>query len=128
MMLKVIFCYGRGIAAPQIGEMIRVIFINTLEFKGPLINPRFVWKSDRQFEVWDSCFSFSVAFFVLVDRNYSIKVEYYDLKGEKCLLDAENNLSELFQHEIDHLDGILAIDRMKDCKKVMMRSEWENLR
>lgn len=43
------------------------------------------------------------------------------------MIDAENELSELLQHEIDHLDGILATDRMKDVKKIMMRQEWEKM-
>lgn len=117
--------YGHGIAAPQIGASKRVIFIDTEEFKGTLTNPTIIWKSDEKIEIWDSCFSFSVAFFVLVDRNRSIKVQYFDQEGERHLLTADNTLSELLQHEIDHLDGILAIDRMKN-KKIIMRSEWQN--
>jgi len=119
------FGCGRGIAAPQISELKRVIFIDTQVFRSPLINPRIVRVSDRKFEVWDSCFSFNMAFFVLVDRYYRIRVEYLDQGGKKQVTDAENELSELLQHEIDHLDGILATDRMKDVKKIMMRQEWE---
>jgi peptide deformylase len=119
------FGYGRGIAAPQIGELKRIIFVNMPEFRSALINPRIVWASDRKFEVWDSCFSFNLAFFVLVDRYYGIKVEYYDENGKGHVIEAEDKLSELLQHEIDHLDGVLALDRMKDPKKMMMRSEWE---
>jgi len=119
------FGYGRGIAAPQIGVPRRVILIDTDEFKGPLINPRASWKSDNKFEVWDSCFSFNVAFFVLVSRNYSIKAESSDQQGEPHLLAADKTLSELLQHELDHLDGILATDIVKDNKKMIMRSEWE---
>jgi len=119
------FGYGRGIAAPQIGELKRVVFIDMPGFNSSMINPRIVRSSDRKFEVWDSCFSFNVAFFVLVDRYYSIRVEYFDQESRKHVVDAEDKLSELLQHEIDHLDGILAIDRMKDTKAIMMRSEWE---
>jgi peptide deformylase len=119
------FGYGRGIAAPQISELKRVIFIDTEVFRSPLINPRIVRVSDRKFEVWDSCFSFNIAFFVLVDRHYRIRVEYLDQGGKGQVIDAENDLSELLQHEIDHLDGILATDRMKDVRKIMMRQEWE---
>jgi len=119
------FSYGRGIAAPQIGELRRVVLIDMPSFKSPLINPRILWTSDRKFEVWDSCFSFNVAFFVLVDRYYSIKIEYFDREGKRQVIEAQGKLSELLQHEIDHLDGILAIDRMKDKKKIMMWSEWK---
>jgi len=119
------FGYGRGIAAPQIGESKRVVFIDMPSFKSPMVNPRITWSSDTTFEVWDSCFSFNVEFFVLVDRHRSIKVEYIDGKGKRQTIRAEGDLSELLQHEIDHLDGVLATDRMKDRKKIMMRSEWE---
>jgi len=122
---KTRFGYGRGIAAPQIGELKRVVFVDMQGFESVLINPRIVWMSERKFEVWDSCFSFNVAFFVLVDRYYGIKVEYVDLEGKRQVIEAEDKLSELLQHEIDHLNGILATDRMKDKKKIMMRSEWE---
>ncbi len=116
------FNYGRGIAAPQIGVLKRIIYIDMPDFKSGLINPKIVETSDKKFEVWDSCFSFNVAFFVLVDRHYSIEVEYFDQEGKRHTIEAEDKLSELLQHEIDHLDGILAIDRMKD-KKIVMRSE-----
>ena len=122
------FGYGRGIAAPQIGELKRVVLIDSVEFTSPLINPRIVEASSRRFEVWDSCFCFDVAFFVLVDRHYRVKVEYFDHQGIKQVVDAEAKLSELLQHEIDHLNGVLAIDRMKDCRDIMMRSEWEKMR
>lgn len=119
------FRYGRGIAAPQIGVLKRIVFVDTDEFKGPLINPRITWTSDGSFEVWDSCFSFSLAFFVLVDRFDAVRVEYCDVNGKEQTLNAEGGLSELLQHEIDHLEGILAVDRMKDTTKIVMRSEYE---
>ena len=118
------FGYGRGIAAPQIGELKRAVFIDASGFRIPLINPEITGASDAMFEVWDSCFSFNVEFFVLVDRHHSVKVEYFDGKGKKQVMCAEGDLSELLQHEIDHLDGVLATDRMKDRKRIMMRSEW----
>ena len=75
--------------------------------------------------VWDSCYSFEVAFFVEIPRNKSIKVEYQDDKGNSIVEDFTDGLSELVQHEIDHLHGILAIDHLRDVKKIIMRSEWE---
>ena len=63
-------------------------------------------------------------FFVLVDRHRSVKVEYF-VKGKKQVICAEGDFSELLQHEIDHLDGVLATDRMKDRKRIVIRSEWE---
>jgi peptide deformylase len=121
------FGYGRGIAAPQIGELKRVVFMDATGFKAPLVNPEIVWASNEMFEVWDSCFSFNVDFFVLAERHCRIRVEYSELNGKKNTLAAEGELSELLQHEIDHLDGILAIDRVRNKKAMMMRSEWEKL-
>lgn len=119
------FGYGRGIAAPQIGELKRVVFIGASDFESALVNPEIKWLSPATFEVWDSCFSFNVDFFVLVDRHCSIRVEYFDHIGKKHLLEAKGELSELLQHEMDHLDGVLATDKMKNRKAIMMRSEWE---
>jgi peptide deformylase len=121
------FAYGRGIAAPQIGVLKRALFIDTPTFKSALINPKITWFSDATFEVWDSCFSFNLAFFVLVNRYRSVKVDYLDLGENRKSLKAEADLSELLQHEIDHLDGVLATDRMKNKKAIMMRSEWEQI-
>jgi len=121
------FGYGRGVAAPQIGVLKRVVFIDMPDLKSALINPIIMKASDKKFEVWDSCFSFNLAFFVLVDRHYGVRAGYLDQEGKKHVIDAQDKLSELLQHEIDHLDGILAIDRMKDTKRMMMRSEWEKI-
>lgn len=121
------FGYGRGIAAPQINELKRVVFIDVPGFRSALINPIIMKASDEKFEVWDSCLSFDLAFFVLVDRYCSVRAEFSDQEGRRHVIDAEDKLSELLQHEIDHLDGILAIDRMKNTKGIMMRSEWEKI-
>ena len=118
------FGYGRGIAAPQIGVSKRVVLIDMLGFESSLINPKIVHTSKRKVEVWDSCFCFNFSFYVLVDRYYAIRVEFFDREGHKHVLDAKDELSALLQHEIDHLDGILATDRMKD-KGIMMQSEWK---
>ena len=117
--------YGRGIAAPQIGELKRVVFIDTPDFKSAIVDPTIEALSPATFEVWESCFSFDVSFFVLVDRFWKVKVDYFDLEGNRKALEAKGDLSELLQHEIDHLDGVLATDRMKNKKAVMMRLEWE---
>jgi len=121
------FGYGRGVAAPQIGVLKRVVFIDMPGLKSALINPTIMKASDKKFEVWDSCFSFNLAFFVLVERHYGVRVGYLDQEGKKHVIYAEDKLSELLQHEIDHLDGVLAIDRMKDTKRMVMRSEWEKI-
>ena len=118
--------YGRGIAAPQIGVLKRVVFIRMqpVGFCGPLINPEIVWRSESTMELWDDCFSFP-DLMVRVSRANQIKVDYQDDRGLKQTLEAEGDLSELLQHEIDHLDGILAVQRAISPQAFSTRAEWE---
>jgi peptide deformylase len=118
--------YGRGISAPQIGILRRVIFIRMqpLGYCGPLINPSIVWESGDRFELWDDCFSFP-DLLVRVSRAAEIRVDYQDDWGALQTLDAEGDLSELLQHEIDHLDGILAVQRAISPHGFATRAEWE---
>jgi peptide deformylase len=119
--------YGRGIAAPQIGVLQRVVFLK-LPGTEPwaLINPEIVERSKEKIVVWDACLSF-LSIFMQVERHREIAVRYQKLDGEAVEVEAseENNLSELLQHEIDHLDGILAIDRVIDVKTIVTREEFE---
>jgi peptide deformylase len=119
--------YGRGIAAPQIGILKRVIFIRMqpVGFASPLINPEIVWASDGQFELWDDCFSFP-DLMVRVSRAVQIRVDYQDERALKQTLEAEGDFSELLQHEIDHLDGILAVQRAISPQAFATRAEWES--
>ena len=118
--------YGRGIAAPQIGLLKRVIFIRMQPegFCGPLINPTISWSSEARMELWDDCFSFP-DLMVRVSRASQIRVDYQDDRGLKQTLKAEGDLSELLQHEIDHLDGILAVQRAISPQAFATRTEWE---
>jgi len=119
--------YGRGIAAPQLGERQRVIFLQLPgEKPWPLINPEIIERSEEKIIVWDACLSF-LSIFMQVERNREITVHHQDMKGEGHEFRAgnERNLSELLQHEIDHLDGILAIDRVSDLKTICTREEFE---
>jgi peptide deformylase len=119
--------YGRGIAAPQIGVLQRVIFLKLPGAEPwPLINPEIVERSEEKIVVWDGCLSF-LSFFMQVERHREITVRYQDFGGTEQLFRAgdEGNLSELLQHEIDHLDGILAIDRVTDVKTIVTREEFE---
>lgn len=119
--------YGRGIAAPQIGVLQRVIFLRLPgEDPWPLLNPEIIHRSNDTIVVWDACLSF-LSIFMQVERHREITVRYQDLEGNTREVQAteERNLSELLQHEIDHLDGILAIDRVIDTKTICTREEFE---
>ena len=119
--------YGRAIAAPQIGAGVRVIF---LQLPGaepwPMVNPEITWRSSEKIVVWDACLSF-LSIFMQVERQREVVVRYQDLRGESREVRAgdERSLSELLQHEIDHLDGILAIDRIVDMRTLCTREEFE---
>lgn len=119
--------YGRGIAAPQLGVRRRVIF---LQLPGaqpwPLVNPEITARSSEKVVVWDACLSF-LSIFMQVERHREISVRYQDLTGQPHEVHAgeERNLSELLQHEIDHLDGVLAVDRIVDIKTLCTREEFE---
>lgn len=117
--------YGRGIAAPQIGVPLRVIFLN-LDRKSPwpMINPQIIDRSRRTMIVWDACLSF-LSIFMQVVRDRWIVVRYQDPEGGWHEVRAEGDLSELLQHEIDHLDGILALERITDLGTLCTREEFE---
>ena len=119
--------YGRGIAAPQVGQLKRVIFLKLPGAEPwPLINPEIVEASQEKIIVWDACLSF-LSIFMQVERHRQVTVRYQTLQGETREFKAgdDHNFSELLQHEIDHLDGILAIDRVVDVKTICTREEFE---
>ena len=118
--------FGRGIAAPQIGDKRRVVF---LDVDGPLalVNPEIVRSSRQMMTLWDDCFSFP-ELAVKLKRHLSVEVRYRDPGGKEHHLKARGALSELLQHEIDHVNGILALDRAVDSKHVVYKSELEKLK
>ena len=107
--------FGRAIAAPQINEQFRIIYLNYDSNPKALINPRLEFVGDERFEVWDDCMSFP-GLEVKLYRYKKCKVFYKDLDWKDCILEFEGDLSELVQHEYDHLDGIVAIQRAIDDK------------
>jgi peptide deformylase len=120
--------YGRAIAAPQVGVLKRVILLRLPGTEPwPFVNPEIIERSKEKIVVWDACLSF-LSIFMQVERHCEITVRYQTLKGETREFRAgeDSNYSELIQHEIDHLDGILAIDRVTDVKTIITREEFEN--
>jgi peptide deformylase len=91
-----------------------------------MINPTVTHRSPETFEVWDSCFSADVAFFGKTRRHQAITVAYVNERQEQIHQEFVGDFSALFQHEIDHLAGILFTDRILD-QQIIMRSEWEKL-
>jgi peptide deformylase len=101
---------GLGLAAPQVGKSVRLCIIK-LEGKTYIfINPKIKSKSWKKEILEEGCLSFPGKF-MPVKRSKKVKVEAMDRKGEKIKIEAEGLLARAFQHEIDHLDGILFINR-----------------
>ncbi len=115
--------FGRGISAIQIGEPLRLIFLEVSGRRYELINPVFVEKSSETFEMWDDCFSFP-DLMVRLRRHTRVVIEYENPEGGRQRLEAEHALSELIQHEMDHLDGVLAVDHARSSRDLMTRREW----
>jgi len=116
--------FGRGISAVQIGEPKRLIYIELDGHAYRLRNPRFEFQSREKFRLWDDCFSFP-DLLVWLERSVSVRVVYNDESGGVQVLEAEGALSELLQHEMDHLDGVLAMDRALDRNSLSTREEYE---
>ena len=115
---------GRGLAAPQVGAPIRMVHIELPDRRWTLVNPEITDVGDDDFLVWDDCFSFP-QLLVRVQRAYHVTVRYQDPQGTDRTMEAEGALAELLQHEIDHLDGVLAVDRATGIDPFCLREEWE---
>lgn len=112
---------GRAIAAPQIGYFKRIIYMN-IDKAVTLINPKIEYIDDEMMEVWDDCMSFP-ELLVKVKRHKRCKIHYKDLEWKDNVLELEGDLSELLQHEYDHLDGILAVQRAIDNKSFKIKNK-----
>ena len=115
--------FGRAISAIQIGARVRVIFMRVNEVRYELINPAFTWKSEETFELWDDCFSFP-DLMVRLNRHKAVRLRHQDRGGKWHEFDAKSDLAELIQHEMDHLDGILAVDHAMGPDALSTREEW----
>lgn len=112
--------FGRAIAAPQLGIMKRLIYMN-IDKPIVFINPIFENLSDEMFELWDDCMSFP-NLLVKVKRHKSLIISYLDENWQPQSWKMEDALSELLQHEYDHLDGVLCTMRAIDNQSFRWRS------
>jgi len=110
---------GRAVAAPQIGVLKRFIYLNN-DQAIVLINPELSNFSEEKIEVWDDCLCFP-GLLVKVRRSKSITVKFKDELWNDHIWDLEGDLSELIQHEYDHLDGILATQRAIDDQSFKLK-------
>lgn len=117
--------FGRAISAPQIGVPQRFIALNLGNGPLLLVNPEVIRTSREIFTMWDDCMSFP-SLLVRVQRYQSISVHYLDEHGNRHEWQRlDQATAELLQHEIDHLDGILAVDRALDRDSLVLREVFE---
>jgi peptide deformylase len=120
--------FGRAISAPQLGRRVRLVAFDLGRGPRALINPRIVAQSDETFTLWDDCLCFP-DLLVRVRRARSITIEFDDERGHpQTWKDLQPAESELFQHELDHLDGVLMTERMDPDTKRLALKEIRRIR
>ena len=104
---------GVGLAAPQVGVMERIFVWEVEEEHGALINPEIVKRSRKRITEEEGCLSLPGLVYP-VERNYEVSVRALDQNGNQIEIAGEDLLARVFQHEIDHLDGVLFIDHLAE--------------
>jgi peptide deformylase len=112
---------GIGLAAPQVGEELRVIVCDISRNDEPanpirMANPDIIWASDEDREYEEGCLSLPEHYSDVV-RPAAVKVRYLDVENEIREIEADELLGICIQHEMDHLDGILFVDHISALKR-----------
>lgn len=130
LMLEVMYARrGIGLAGPQVGIRRRLFVLDVSEEKDVpviLINPRLASTDGRIIEAEEGCLSFP-GLYAPVSRHAHAVVEYMGADGEAHTLEGEGFLARVVQHETDHLDGILFIDRVGPAWQAKLRSALKEL-
>lgn len=127
---------GCGLAAPQVGVSERVIIVDgrglsdvydyLKDFKRTMINPVILEDSPKTNEYSEGCLSIP-GIYADVKRTSAIKVEYYNENLEKVVEDFDKFACRMILHEIDHIDGILFIDRLAPIRRKMLSKKLVNI-
>ena len=121
---------GIGLAANQIGVLKQVLVVDVRDEEDAeagrmaLINPRIVMATSEAEKETEGCLSIP-GLEEVVKRPAGIRVEASDVRGAPISVDAEALLARALQHEIDHLEGILFLDRVSPLKRRMLRKKWK---
>ena len=123
---------GVGLAAPQIGVSRRVLVVDLRDEDRPdakvaLVNPRITWVSEQVDKATEGCLSIP-GLEDIVERPWRVTVEGLDPRGDPVVVEADDLFSRALQHEIDHLDGVLFVDRVSPLKRRMLLKKWKKLR
>jgi len=123
---------GVGLAAPQLGELKRIIAVHPIQEhslkekseKKPqvFINPKIIKKSKETIIDEEGCLSFP-GLFLKIKRAKEVEIEALNENGKKIRVRVEGLPARIFQHEIDHLDGILFIDRISFWQRFKIRKK-----
>ncbi len=117
---------GVGLAAPQVGVNLRIAIIDIGEDPLVLINPQILKLSGKE-TCDEGCLSFP-GLTEKVERAKKVVAEATDLDGSVYEIEAEGLLARAIQHELDHLDGVLFIDRISKARKLQIKHELEILK
>lgn len=124
---------GIGLAAPQVFESLRLIVLGNPDADAEdeaaipltvLFNPQFTSLSPEHLDAWEGCLSIPQLRGV-VPRSAAVEVRGYDREGSAVELEAEGIFARVLQHEIDHLDGVLFLDRMDDLQTLTFVEEYQ---
>jgi len=107
---------GVGLAAPQIGLKLRLVTISTGKDTWKLINPEIIEKDGTQ-TVEEGCLSIPETY-LRISRSKKVFIKALDETGKEIEIEGENTLAQIIQHELDHLDGKLIIDYIKNKKYI----------
>ncbi len=125
-----------GIAAPQVYESVRIFIVASHPnpryphapemAPTPMINPIIVTKSNKRAKDWEGCLSVP-GIRGLVPRYTEVTVEYFNRKGKKQKQTFTDFVARIIQHENDHLDGIVFLDRLESTKDIITDKEYQKL-
>jgi peptide deformylase len=118
---------GVGLAAPQVGITKRLIVVDPREEDvkpRALVNPRVIEKGEETDRAEEGCLSIP-GLREVVERASEVVIEAEDLDGETIRLDAAGLHARVVLHEIDHLDGVLFVDRVSPLKRKMLMKKWK---
>lgn len=127
---------GVGLAAPQVFLSLRIVIIASRPSQRyplapqmePLVmlNPEFEQQADTRAKDWEGCLSIP-GIRALVPRYTTIKISYQDRQGKRQTLVADDFIARIFQHEYDHLNGMVYLDRVEDNKDIISEYEFQQL-
>jgi len=114
---------GIGLAGPQVGVSERIFVYEHEGEAGALINPAITRRSEDKITSEEGCLSIPGLYYD-VERATEVSVEGVDADGAPVMIEGAELLARIFQHEIDHLDGILFLDHLSPIRRQMLVSKW----